>query len=278
LNTEEMSKLWTATQTHYRPTAAYHVSVVLIESQYPTRAALPVLTRGKPDFVTHRDAGVAVQPSMTPPVPTLESLAPPNQQIAIRMGETLTMNGFNLIGTPVNAQFVHARSRNPLMLPVASATPTQWTLKIPPDPPPGGTVPPNSPLNPDNWEIGVYRVAGVIGTGATQVTTNELPLALAPRIVNINATKPDGTVTVTINVQCSPKVWQEQGVSLIVGDRAIVAEPITVPKTATLTFKSSDLPSGPQWVRLRVEGIDSILIDRTTTPPSFDATQKVTIP
>src|SRR5439155_24551314 len=31
LNTEEMSKLWTATQSHFRPTAAYMASVVLIE-------------------------------------------------------------------------------------------------------------------------------------------------------------------------------------------------------------------------------------------------------
>ena len=72
---------------------------------------------------------------------------------------------------------------------------------------------------------------------------------------------------VTLTVKCSPKVWQEQEVSLIVGDRAIVAEPITVAKTDTLTFKSSDLPSGAQWVRLRVEGTESILIDRTKTPP-----------
>ncbi|HJW38672.1 MAG TPA: DUF4255 domain-containing protein [Candidatus Udaeobacter sp.] len=257
LNTEEMSKLWTATQAHYRPTAAYHVSVVLIESQYPTRAALPVLQRGLGDF------GVAVQPNLVPPLPTIESLEPPQQQTAIRMGETLTINGFNLAGSPLNVEFIHARSPNALTLSVATATPTQWTVNI-------------SPLNPDDWEIGIYRVAGVIGSGTTQVTTNELPLALAPRIVSINASKAAGVVTLT--VKCSPKVWQEQEVSLIVGDRAIVAEPIASAKTDTLTFKSSDLPSGPQWVRLRVEGTDSILIDRTKTPPIFDATQQVTIP
>ena len=37
-NTEEMSKLWTATQAHYRPTAAYQVSVVLIEADRVRRA------------------------------------------------------------------------------------------------------------------------------------------------------------------------------------------------------------------------------------------------
>jgi hypothetical protein len=257
LNTEEMSKLWTATQAHYRPTAAYHVSVILIESRYQTRAALPVLQRGEGDF------GVAVQPSVLSPLPTIESLEPPLQQTAIRMGETLTINGFNLAGAPLNVQFIHSRRPDALTLPVATAMPTQWIVNI-------------SPANPDDWEIGIYSVAGVIGSGTTQLTTNELPLALAPSIVNINATKAAGVVT--IDVQCSPKVWQEQNVLLIVGDRAIVTEPITVAKTGTLTFKSSDLPSGAQWVRLRVEGIDSILIDRTKTPPDFDATQKVTIP
>src|SRR5262249_57759724 len=42
LSTEEISKLWTAIQSHYRPTAAYQASVVLIESRRSRRAALPV--------------------------------------------------------------------------------------------------------------------------------------------------------------------------------------------------------------------------------------------
>jgi hypothetical protein len=45
LTTEEISRLWTAFQAKYRPTAAYQVSVVLIESRQATRAALPVRAR-----------------------------------------------------------------------------------------------------------------------------------------------------------------------------------------------------------------------------------------
>ena len=45
LSTEELAKLWTVFQAKYRPTAAYVVSVVLIESQRPTRSALPVRAR-----------------------------------------------------------------------------------------------------------------------------------------------------------------------------------------------------------------------------------------
>jgi hypothetical protein len=45
LSTEEISKLWTAFQTHYRPTAAYQASVVLIESKASTKTSLPVQYR-----------------------------------------------------------------------------------------------------------------------------------------------------------------------------------------------------------------------------------------
>jgi len=45
LSTEEISKIWTAFQTHYRSTAAYSASVVLIESKASTRPALRVHSR-----------------------------------------------------------------------------------------------------------------------------------------------------------------------------------------------------------------------------------------
>lgn len=45
LSTEELSRLWSAFQAKYRPTAAYQVSVVLIEARTPTRNSLPVRQR-----------------------------------------------------------------------------------------------------------------------------------------------------------------------------------------------------------------------------------------
>ena len=58
---EELSKLWSAIQSHYRPSAAYQVSVVLIDGKKPTRQPLPVLSRGPVDPVTNRDRGVVCQ-------------------------------------------------------------------------------------------------------------------------------------------------------------------------------------------------------------------------
>ncbi len=45
LNTEEISRMWTAFNAHYRPSAAYQASVVLIESKQSTRSTLPVRAR-----------------------------------------------------------------------------------------------------------------------------------------------------------------------------------------------------------------------------------------
>ena len=45
LTTEEISRLWTAFQAHYRPTAAYQASVVLIESKGSLKTSVPVRSR-----------------------------------------------------------------------------------------------------------------------------------------------------------------------------------------------------------------------------------------
>ena len=137
---------------------------------------------------------------------------------------------------------------------------------------------PDSPLNPDNWRPGVYTVLVLVKrAGKPDRTTNEVPMVLAPRITGINAAKAASTTIFTIN--SSPKVARTQRISLIVGDREIAAEPISTPLTDTLTFKSSGFVSGiDQWLRLRVDGAESILVDRNATPPAFIASQKVTIP
>ncbi|MEN8176186.1 MAG: DUF4255 domain-containing protein, partial [Pseudomonadota bacterium] len=102
LNTEEMSKLWTAVQSNYRPTAAYQVSVVLIQAQEPTRPTLPVLTRG-PVHTTatgqERERGVVVTPDLVPPLPTIEAVVPGGNQPVMSLGEGVSLQGHHLDGT-----------------------------------------------------------------------------------------------------------------------------------------------------------------------------------
>jgi hypothetical protein len=278
LTTDDMSKIWTALQAHYRPTAAYEVSVVLIEGRRPAMSPLPVLQRGQIDPATGREAGVVVQAGMLPPYPTLELLTPDKMQTAARMGETITLDGHHLAGDQILVRFTEPRSRRSLELPAAAgATDTKLTVQMPPDPP-LAPLPANSPLHPDNWQPGVYGVLVVIKrAGKPDRTTNEVPMMLAPRLSNIAAVKAADIVTFT--VKTSPKVRQTQRVSLIVGDREIAADPIAVPQTDALSFKASGFVSGiDQWLRLRVDGAESILVDRSASPPAFVASQKVTIP
>src|SRR3546814_5328425 len=102
-------------------------------------------------------------------------------------------------------------------------------------------------------------------------------MVLAPRMMTIVPSLAGGVTTFTVT--CSPRVANTQKAVLIVGDREIPAEPLVDPLNATLAFRSGGFVSADVfWVRLRVDGIESILVDRSVTPPAFDATQEVTIP
>jgi hypothetical protein len=87
LSTEEIAKLWTAIQSHYRPTAAYEASVVLIESRRSTRAALPVANDGRRTYVV---------PFTSPTIVRVTSAAGDLAPIAV--GTTLAIHGSGLRG------------------------------------------------------------------------------------------------------------------------------------------------------------------------------------
>ena len=94
-------------QAHYRPSAAYSISVVLIEAGKPTRSALPVLTRGPRDGVTGRETGITATAGLVPPYPSLDSVEPPGDQLAAVQGDSITLRGHHLDGTNLEARFEH---------------------------------------------------------------------------------------------------------------------------------------------------------------------------
>ncbi len=89
LNAEEMSKLWTAFGAKYRPTAAYKVSVVLIQSTRPTKTALPVQDRRVYVVPFNQPVIENITSVPLPPEPTL-----PNQLIF--SSSTLVLEGRRL--------------------------------------------------------------------------------------------------------------------------------------------------------------------------------------
>jgi len=279
LGSEEMSRLWSTLGAHYRPTAAYLVSVVLIEAVEAATTPLPVLSRGPVDPVTGRDAGIAVQPDLMPPYPTLEQIVPPNGQVVARMGETVHFTGHRLSAPQLVARFVDARSERTLELPTANATSGAFDLGLPAVPP-AGNPGLNDPMNPENWRAGHYRVSGVLrdpNPAVADRVTNELTLTLAPRIDNIGVTTAGGETTVQVAV--APPVWRGQQASLVIGTMEIVSDPLTADRVSTLEFTAptSEMPTGQQWVRLKVDAVSSILIDRSGPFPTFDPTQAVTL-
>jgi len=255
MSLEEMSKLWTTFQTQYRISAAYQVEVVLIESTRPARTPLPVLTRGKDD------SGVPAQADLIPPFPTILDVQPQKKQPSARLNELLTITGFHLDGDSVAVRFTTSRLPAPRIEP-AAGTSEQVKLTVPND--------------PVNMPAGFYTVAVRVRTaGEPDRFTNEWPLQIAPVISNIApATAPAGDVTFALT--CTPQVQPEQRTSVLFGDREILAQPHAA-QTNTLTFNVSGAEKGVYFLRVRVDGVDSLLVDRTTVPPSFDPSQKVTI-
>jgi len=87
----------------------------------------------------------------------------------------------------------------------------------------------------------------------------------------------DGTGRVTATVTTHPLVRPSQTARLALGTDTALAEPH--PTTiGQLTFKFGVIPDGPQWLRLTVDGAESLLVSHATVPPSYDATQRVTVP
>lgn len=280
MDPEAMSRLWTAFKSDFRPTAAYQVTVVLIESELAGRSPLPVLTRGP------ADSGVISQADLTPPFPTLTAVVPPNQQAGAQLADDLTLHGHHLDGSNITVRFTDPRSQRVLeATPLQGNTESEMTVRLrdarDPD------APPNTPPR-RHWAAGPYSVAVLVQRPgeAFRRTTNDLPFAFAPTIVmpiEVDRGGPPGEPPgsgdddITFTVECRPEVRPGQRAALLVGDLEIPAEPHPT-LTDTLTFVARPIAPGNYFVRLRVDGVDSLLVDRSSTPPAFDPDQKVTIP
>lgn len=261
---DDLSKLWTAFQAKYRPSACYTISVVLIESTVPKRSPLPVLMRGE------NDRGVIVQPNLLSPFPTLFAVSYEHEQTAARLNEIVSLDGVHLDGQAGDTIVVvlnHRLFSAPVQVnPLAGATDKLVQFRI--------------PNNAADFPAGVYAVSvGFVNAGKLYRTTNALGLALAPNNPGMPASPiaRDGSGNLNLTVTCAPEVWRGQRASVLLGDREANAAPFNSAKSNTLNFSFPALPPADYFVRLRVDGIESILIDRTVTPPLFDNAQRVTV-
>jgi len=270
MNAEEMSRLWSALQAHYRPTAAFQVSVVLIEPQSPAISPLPVLTRGRFVPALQRDEGVIVTPGLVPPYPTLDSVlatahATPS---TVQLGDAVTVLGHHMAGT--NRAIVLRNDRFGLEQEIAL-----------PDATDDGTVEFNVPNLPADLPAGVYTLeVRVLRDGdAEPRTSNALPVALAPAITTfppVAMARIGANLSLTIG--CQPDVRVGQKVALLMDTREAPAQPFAA-NTATLDFEFSDAPpaGATPLLRLKVDGIESLVVNRGAQPPVF-FDHRVTLP
>ena len=266
MNTEEMSKIWAAMQAHYRPTAAYQVSVVLIESERPAQSALPVLTRGgrepsQTDPAVSRERGIVAQTGLALAYPRIESLALPGSRIAAHLGDSIAVLGQHLDGSGHALLLSLPRLGIEHRLEPASSAGAQ-------------RVEFNLPNAPADIPAGNYLVTmELVRPGESAVlTTSEGNLQIAPEITSLT-TPPevflrDADELATLTLGCRPQVLPNQRASLLLGSREVVSEPHALP-ASSLTFRIARAPVGVHQVRLRVDGVDSQLVDRSVSPPVF---------
>lgn len=302
LTVEDLSKLWTTFQTEYRISAAYQVSVVLIESRQEFRPAQPVVARG-----SAADDGIASQPHLGLPYPMLTRAHPPRGRDTVLLGEALVLEGYNLSGSTVTVNFEHPQlaEPNPQIIPAGDRSDREIRITI--------------PAEPGHWPVGLYAVSATITQAdGSQRTTNAIAVGVAPRIQALRILPWEDGEKI-MQLECIPDILLalvqpppaplpreliiplEQKVFLILydrdnrfprGDRQLEAQPFRFDTstlaigeplptlTNRLEFRVGPVEPGTYWLRprLRVDGIDSPLIeDRTASPPKLVDFQEVTV-
>ncbi|EIL97804.1 Pvc16 family protein, partial [Rhodanobacter thiooxydans] len=261
---DDLSRLWTAFQTNYRTSAVYEAAVVLIDSQAATRAPLPVLRRGA------QDRGVLATASAAA---ALDALDYPRHQSAVRLGEDIELNGRQLGTQNAVARFSSLRLDAPIdIAPQAGAAAGSLRVHL--------ADPAEDTNAASRWAPGIYTVAlRVQPPGLPPLLSNELPLALAPRITLGSLTAAAGNFA--LNLTCTPRICDGQRVFLLFGDRMLapvsISNPADTQLPTALTFQLTGVAAGTYTVRLRVDGADSIPVDFSGSVPAFAANQQVVV-
>ncbi len=271
MSVEEISKLWGAIQSHYRPTAAYQASVVLIESRRSTRSALPVADDRRHIYVVPLRA-----PVIDRVVNVTGDLAP------IAVGSRIAIRGRDLRGDVTLVDLDGAE----LTPPDSDITAAQISLTL------------TSPL-PDGVYSGVKGVQVIqrVKMGDPEadhrgVESNVAAFVLRPSITNgpvipagdvlakTSSTEVIDGVTVQfragrLRIAFDPRVGREQRVSLLLNQ--LNPPPNTKPHdytfeapsangvpdgdddTATIEFPFRRVVAGSYLVRVRVNGAESVL-------------------
>jgi hypothetical protein len=250
MTADEMCLLWTALGHGYRPSVAYEARVVLIDSATPGRAPLPVLRRGA------AGTGPDVMPVSAARWPVLRAVVPS----VTTPGSDIMLSGSGLRTGTASVRLTHPMFGGPLVLPARAddADSLQVTL--------------GEDFGAGRWSALVVLTA----PDGSERTTEPRYFSIAPRITSalpLTAAR-DEEGALALVLECAPAVHPGQRAELLVADRPVLADPFTQP-TRTLRFRLPAGAPGRYPLRLRVDGVDSPLVDPNAE--RFDADAAVII-
>ena len=249
LTAEEINRLWTAFQAHYRATASYVASVVLIRRQRPTRVSLPVQTRN-----------ILVQPMEQP---VIDDIAPAMAAV----GDVLTLRGRHFVGELARDTTVTFDGATAVVPDLVQDRFIRVTV-------------------PATLLAGVRMIQVTRAVRFSAPTdphagaqSNPATFMLLPQIVSPPASVARGaTLALTIN----PPVGRRQRAAALIGSQSVELEPrpLSAPETsATLNFPiPADItPSPGAPLRVRIDGAESrVTLNNALIPPAYEPRIAVT--
>jgi hypothetical protein len=222
MSIDDISKLWSVLGEKYRPSAAYLVTVVLLQPEGQVDVAPPVT----------QPAVLQVHPILTP---QLAAIRP--QSLTWGSATPLRLDGVNLLGAGTQVLF----GADALAPPAVTSTATAIDVIVPATALAG--------LQP----VRVRHQAVISGSGLATTSDQSNPLAvfIAPQLTLV--TPSAGEVTVSL----SPDVDPGQDVRLLLYGTAGRFSVAAAPRTTTqgqVTFATDGVPTGTYLMQVDVDG------------------------
>jgi len=246
LTTEELSKLWTAFQGHYRPTAAYHVSVVLIESTKPTKTALPV-----------RDRTINVSPFRFPRVD--EIAADIGSNLPILPSTNIVTNYIVINGSQLQNDNTRVIIAGDEYTPQLQDVDDQ-RIRI--------ALPVGLPAGINSAQVVQKLMLGIPPSEHRGFESNVVAFVVVPVLTNITPHPTNFVIDVNPTLQASQRVVLALN-NKTTGASYTFSIPLLTANTNTVTIPVSGLDPGQYFVRLQVDGAESSLLDLNPASPTF---------
>jgi Pvc16 N-terminal domain len=249
---DELTKLWTAFQAHYRPTGAYLASVVLIESERSTRPAPPV-----------RDRNLYVVPFRSPQVDRVVAAAGEGEPI-------LAQGMVALEGRRLRSELTRVNVAGIVVDPL-QVTDTRLVVRLP-----AGLR-----AGVQGLQVVQPQLMGTPPVPHRGVESNACAFVLRPRVTDVTVSdvvdSTVGGVTVRaadVGLELDPPVGRSQRVVLLLNELhpapagpppraysfpAAPRPPTDPPEAASLVVKVAGVVPGDYLVRVQVDGAESVV-------------------